>query len=305
MKKKTFNLKDEQISTPYKAAGAFTISMLAVIVAYLIAGIIIYLIQDKIDLQTNPVYIFCSFFIISLALAVGSFITYKRQKLLLADVTEIKFSKNYIIVIVCIAIGALFGLSSLNDYFVMFLEKFGYVADNVNLPPKSFWSVVFSIIFIAFIPAVVEEFLFRGLMLKGAESFGKIQAVLVTAAAFSLYHMSPAQTIYQFVIGVIYAIVALTSKSIIPTMILHFLNNFLIIIWHYLLPDLIIEGTLKIILCVIGVLLVIVGVLLSVKGFDFKKEKSQYKKIEIIDYLVAILPGFAICLVMWIANLFA
>lgn len=305
MKKKTFDLDTDGFSTPYKAAGAFTASMLAVIVAYLVAGIIVYFVQDKIDITTNAVYVLGSFFIISLALAVGTFMTYQKQKLLLSDVTEVKFSKKYIAVIALIAVGALFGLSSLNDYFVMFLEKFGYVADNVTLPQKSFFNVVFSVVFIALIPAIVEEFLFRGVMLKGCENFGKIQAVLVTAAAFSLYHMSPAQTIYQFIIGVIYAIVALTSKSIIPTTILHFLNNFLIITWNYLLPDLVVSGAAKIILCVVGIFMVAAGIYLSVKGFDFKDGKKQYKKADVIDYLIAILPGFAICLVMWIANLFA
>ncbi len=304
MKKDNFNLSEEQVSTPYKAAGAFTTSMLAVIVVYFIASIVVFSLQDKIDVTTNTVYLFSSFFVISLALAAGSFMTYKRHKLLLTDVTEFKFAKKYILVIVTISLGALFGLSSLNDWFVTLLEKFGYVADEVVLPQKSVGAVVFSVVFIALIPACVEEFLFRGLMLKGAESFGKIQAILVTAAAFSLYHMSPAQTIYQFVIGVIYGVVALTSGSILPTIILHFLNNFLIIMWHYLLPDFVIEGVMKIILCIAGVLSVALGLYISMKGYDFSKEKKQYKKTDVIDYLVCILPGFAICLVMWIANLF-
>ncbi len=301
--KKDFEIT-KQLSTPYKASSVFTLSMVAVMGVYVIMSVIVSLIKDKVDLDKSLIYFSANYFVISLALLIGFFITYRKNKLVLYDVTNLKFSKKFLAVIPLIALGALFGLSNLNDYFVSLLELFGYVANTVTLPGKSAAAVIMTIIFVAVIPAFSEELVFRGLMLKGAEYFGKLQAVLVTAAAFSLYHMSPAQTVYQFIIGVIYGLVAIKSGSVIPTMILHFLNNFIIITIYYFFPNFSVEGVGKIIITICGVLALLAGLFLMPKG-EKLNDKKDYKKQELVDYLGYLIPGFLICIVMWVANLFA
>ncbi len=287
--------------TPYKATRAFTAAMIAVILAYVLISILVAVLGP--DFTESRVYFFLSYFVISFALAAGSAFIFLREKLFLSDVTNFKFHPKYIAVILLIFGGTFFGLSGINDLFVDFLQKFGYVPDLVTLPEKSFWTVLYSVVFIAVIPAIVEEFLFRGLMLKGAESFGKLQAVFVSALAFSLYHMSPSQTAYQFVIGVLYGFIAITSESIIPTVILHFLNNFIIIFLYYFFPSFAVVGILKIILTIVGLLCVAAGLFITVYKFDFKRDKTLYDRQEKFDYALSIVPGFIITLVMWLANL--
>ncbi len=288
--------------TPYKATKAFTAAMIAVILAYVLISVLVAV--NGSDFTESLVYFFLSYFVISFALAAGSVFIFWREKLFLSDVTNFKFHPKFIAVILLIFGGTFFGLSGINDLFVDFLQKFGYVPDLVTLPEKSILSVILCVIFIAVIPAIVEEFLFRGLILKGAESFGKLQAVFVSALAFSLYHMSPSQTVYQLVIGVLYGFIAITSGSIVPTVILHFLNNFIIIILYYFFPSFAVSGVLKIILTVIGLLCVAAGLFITVCKFDFKRDKTLYNKQEKFDYALCIVPGFIITLVMWIANLF-
>lgn len=296
--------KKTQISTPMKASGAFTTSMLVVVIAYFCMGIITVAYGTE-KLEDNIVYFFARYFVISLSLIIGCLITYKRQKLLFGDVTELKFDYKYLIVILLVAVGALFGLSSLNDYFVAFLQKFGYVPDMVTLPKKSALNVILCVVFIALLPAITEEFLFRGLVLKGSLSLGNIPAILISAAAFSLYHTSPSQTIYQFVIGVIYAVIATTSNSVIPTIVIHFLNNFIIIIFNYYLPDFSLTGGVKIISVVLGVLCVAIGLYISLKGTKFLGEKQKKNKADVLEYSLTVAPGFLVCIVLWVANLFA
>lgn len=295
--------QDKKILTPYKAVSGYTAAMFAVILAYLVMSVLSASLGG-IKFTESLFYFFLSYFVISLALALGSAFTFKRQKLFLSDVTAIKFSPKFIAVILLVFLGTFFGLSGINDLFVDFLQKFGYKPDLVTLPEKSFLTVFCCIVFIAVIPAVVEEFLFRGLVLKGAENFGKIQAVIVSALAFSFYHMSPSQTVYQLIIGVLYGIIALSSGSILPTVILHFLNNFTIIIIYYFFPDFVIVGLAKTLLTVIGLLCVAAGLFIALFKFDFKKDKTVYGKEEKFDYALSIAPGFVIALVMWIVNLF-
>ena len=61
-----------------------------------------------------------------------------------------------------------------------------------------------------------------------------IVAVTVNAVCFALYHCSLTQLIYQFVYGIILGYLAIKSKSIIPGVIVHFLNNFTILLLNYL-----------------------------------------------------------------------
>lgn len=94
----------------------------------------------------------------------------------------------------------------------------------VSLPPL--W---LAIVTIAVVPAVCEELVFRGVLARslrmhdtaGMHAF----AVLGSALLFSGYHLSVVQAIPTFVLGLVFAHVALCSDSVFPTMVAHFLNN--------------------------------------------------------------------------------
>jgi membrane protease YdiL (CAAX protease family) len=83
---------------------------------------------------------------------------------------------------------------------------------------------------IAVFPAVMEETVFRGLILKGLRQSKEIYAVLLCGALFALYHQKPEQTVYQFCCGAAFALVALRSGSVLPTVVAHFINNAWILI---------------------------------------------------------------------------
>ncbi|GHU99420.1 hypothetical protein FACS1894211_04780 [Clostridia bacterium] len=85
----------------------------------------------------------------------------------------------------------------------------------------------------ALLPAVVEECVFRGVLLRGLERAGKRRAVLLSAAAFALMHMNPAQTVHQFLLGIALAVAAVETGSLLAPMIMHFLNNALVVVWEY------------------------------------------------------------------------
>lgn len=74
---------------------------------------------------------------------------------------------------------------------------------------------------------VVEELIFRGLILRGLEPFGKRFAIVVSALLFGLFHANLVQSPYAFAVGLILAIVA-SEYSIGWAMVLHMLNNLLL-----------------------------------------------------------------------------
>jgi len=89
---------------------------------------------------------------------------------------------------------------------------------------------VLGIIFIGVFPAVFEELIFRGIILRGLAPLGKTKAVLISAAAFALAHMSPAQTVHQFLLGIVMGLIAWETGSILAPMLIHFINNALSVV---------------------------------------------------------------------------
>ena len=54
--------------------------------------------------------------------------------------------------------------------------------------------------------------------------------MLISGALFSIFHGNPAQTLYQFVCGMCFALIALRAGSILPSMVAHFCNNAAILV---------------------------------------------------------------------------
>lgn len=140
-----------------------------------------------------------------------------------------KFSPLSLLYAVMIAAGMFFGLGFINDRFVSLIEKAGgFVARSdiaVDTPLKY---IVYSLT-LCLAPAVAEELFFRGALLKSLSKTGVITSALVSALCFSLYHGSAAQLVYQFIYGVLLAVLTFSAKSVIPAIIAHFINNFAVI----------------------------------------------------------------------------
>jgi len=132
-----------------------------------------------------------------------------------------------------VAAGILIGLSAwyLNLVLVDALvtverEQVEPLQQLVERPP-----LALAVLAIALAPAVCEETLFRGALLRGlASRLHPGVALLVTAAMFSLYHFKPVQMLPTFTLGLILGVLSLRAGSILPSTIAHFLNNTMAII---------------------------------------------------------------------------
>jgi sodium transport system permease protein len=84
---------------------------------------------------------------------------------------------------------------------------------------------------IAIAPAVCEEVLFRGALLRGLAARISPAAALVAASAmFSIYHFKPVQMLPTFTLGLVLGVLSLRAGSILPSVIAHFLNNAMAIV---------------------------------------------------------------------------
>jgi len=86
-------------------------------------------------------------------------------------------------------------------------------------------NLVISLLFIAVLPAICEELLFRGMIQRGLERIGAGWSVFLSGLLFGLFHFDFQRLAAQTLIGLLSAYVVYRTGSIFNGMILHFCNN--------------------------------------------------------------------------------
>ena len=85
----------------------------------------------------------------------------------------------------------------------------------------------YMVLLLVFAP-VMEEVVFRKLFLDKLLTMGAVPAIVVSALIFAIPHLfsqGPAQVPYTFVLGLIWAYVAIRTKKLWPSILLHSLSN--------------------------------------------------------------------------------
>ncbi|MBS1517873.1 MAG: CPBP family intramembrane metalloprotease [Bacteroidetes bacterium] len=92
----------------------------------------------------------------------------------------------------------------------------------------SFPEFLFVLIVIAVTPAVCEEFLFRGLVLKNLEKITNAsKAIFFSGLLFALFHFHPFNLIPLILLGIYLSFTVYYSGSILTAVVCHFMNNFI------------------------------------------------------------------------------
>lgn len=140
-----------------------------------------------------------------------------------------KPSVHDVVVIIVLGLVCIASFLLLQNAVIEFFVWIGYTEPEGVFDINRIHRYLISIVTVGVLPSIVEELLFRGLILHALLPFGKWKAVLISSALFSLFHLSPAQTVYQFIFGIVLALVYLRTKNMLVPMLLHFVNNFAII----------------------------------------------------------------------------
>jgi uncharacterized protein len=94
---------------------------------------------------------------------------------------------------------------------------------------------------IGLIPAISEEFFFRGFLLTHIERSGESQrtaiAIIITSLLFGVSHFSPFNFPGLVMLGALFAWIMVTSGSIYISMFSHFINNATIVLILYFFQD--------------------------------------------------------------------
>ncbi|WP_370773970.1 lysostaphin resistance A-like protein [Clostridium sp.] len=134
----------------------------------------------------------------------------------------------------------------------------------VNMLEGSNW--IWSLIFAGILSPIIEEMMFRGVMLNKLRRYGDKVAIITTAILFGLFHANFSQFFYAVALGMIFAYVALKTGTIKYSIILHIVVN---IMGGVILPAVIGDGSNIAAVGCVGLALlaiVIVGLVLLIKN---------------------------------------
>lgn len=81
------------------------------------------------------------------------------------------------------------------------------------------------LILTALLPGICEEFCHRGLLVNGYKQIGIKKTIFLVGLLFGLMHLNVEQFFYATVIGMFLTFLVYLTDSIIPSIIIHFLNN--------------------------------------------------------------------------------
>lgn len=172
-----------------------------------------------------------------LGMLVSFFIVSQKSKVSYIPANKLHIKKiNWKILLVVLAIGiiCLFGFSPIVNLFDRLVESLGYKSSVSNIDVSTFSKFAVSVFFIGVLPAICEELVFRGVITNGLSEHGTTIAVVYSALLFALMHQNLQQFFYQLFLGGVMAYIVLKTGSILYTMILHFINNFVVLLTTYL-----------------------------------------------------------------------
>lgn len=143
--------------------------------------------------------------------------------------SRIKRTVNYKqgLILPLIALAAILIGLPLANIFTTILEKIGY-----NYTPgipvatiERWWTLPLSLIFVALLPAIGEEFLFRGSIGRALKARSYCFAMIMSSLMFSIFHGNAIQLLHQFIVGLVASYCYFVTGSLMSSMIIHFTNN--------------------------------------------------------------------------------
>lgn len=113
------------------------------------------------------------------------------------------------------------------DIYYNLLSGIGVSMDysSIEIPDGVLGSVAYLLV-LSVLPAIFEEFAFRGVVMGALKKHGRTVAIIGSSALFGLMHGNLVQIPFAFALGCVFAYIDLLCDSIWPSVIVHFLNNF-------------------------------------------------------------------------------
>ncbi len=216
------------------------ITVISSVLSVMVSTIIFILLgqKDASSLLTNPDFSYLFSALVSvLCFTVPFIITSKTMDVKWRDMMQFKKTSSTKFVAV-IMLGL--GICSLSNYASSFISSLleqttGQGAQTSMTEFGTGWmSFAISLLCVGILPALLEEFAFRGVVLGALRRYlGDGAAIFVSASLFALLHGNLQQIPFAFGVGLALGYATVYCGSIIPALVLHGLNNCLAVVMDF------------------------------------------------------------------------
>ena len=167
-------------------------------------------------------------------------------------------------------------------------------------------SIIPTIIFIGILSPIIEEIVFRGVLLNKLRVYGDKTAVWFTALTFALFHGNLSQFFYALALGLIFGYLVIRTNTIRYAIILHIIVN---LFGSVIMPALALSGNIVLEMST-GILVfffIITGTILFIKNFKKIKlgsiENSIDKKVSkrTAYWNIGMIFYYIVCLGMFVS----
>jgi membrane protease YdiL (CAAX protease family) len=208
-------------------------------IALFIIGIAILLLQSIIgtivaasfpEVEESNWYIWAltAFTMIGVALPLFYLLTKRIPDSPKGEVVRLKVSHFIVIFLICTAAMYITNFFSVFLTFLISLIKGdGFMDLNPLTDIFANSNFVISLLYAAVAAPIIEELIFRKLLLDKLRRYGDVPAILLTGLAFGLFHMNISQFFYASVLGFIFAYVTIRTNTVRYSIVLHILINFI------------------------------------------------------------------------------
>lgn len=162
---------------------------------------------------------------------------------------------------------------------VLILEQAGITlsAPEFNIPEGVAGKILF-IVYAAVLPALLEEFAIRGVVMQSLRRYGDWFAIIASALIFALMHGNWVQAPFAFIAGVGMGYAVILSGSLWTGIIIHFINNLFSASLSLLKESAASETTYRV-AAAVGTASIIVFGLVCLAVFIFTQEKLPLHKL--------------------------
>ncbi len=204
-----------------------------------------------------------------------------------------KHEKGTLLPLVLIGLAVCMVANLLGGMFSSFFGVIGIESQSAEFQSdilKGWYFPVISIIGGAILPALIEEFALRGVVLGSLRRYGDNFAIIVSAALFGIMHGNLEQIPFAFILGLYFGFITIKTGTVWAAVLLHFINNgfafFFDIVANLLGNNL--QTLINYTYFVVMILLGFIGVALSYKKDLFKLEPDDSGALSLGEKLGAV-----------------
>ncbi|MBO4693811.1 MAG: CPBP family intramembrane metalloprotease [Clostridia bacterium] len=156
-------------------------------------------------------------------------------------------------------------------------ESFGI---DFSVPESEYPQGVFGFLLVvlstAVVPALVEEFAFRGIVFGMLKPFGEAFAIFASAAAFGVLHGNFEQMPFAFLVGLALGFVRAKTDSLVICMAIHAANNFIAVLSNYMtfVPS-VLRNIIYTVYVMLALTLSVLGVAYLKRGDEFTLKRAD------------------------------